>query len=122
LNGVGDVETIFVADGLVFTAGHDGFGVASVRTGKITRWMYSIEGTPTTFGSSGRIVYIGGGGRNGFSAVGGTARNNLAAIDTTTGRVTSWAPKFHRRYVFIQAIVPSGDSVLVLGEFVDSIG
>ena len=37
---------------------------------------------------SGSLVYVGGS----FSTIGGQARNNLAAIDTTTGLATSWDP------------------------------
>jgi hypothetical protein len=119
--GVGDVETILVARGVAFSAGHDGFGIVSARTGAISPWMDRVHGEATRFAVSGSTVYLGGNIRNSFSAVGPFARSNLAAIDLATGRVTPWAPK-PDVYVAVTALAPSGNEVLVGGGFSKTLG
>ncbi len=106
----------------MFTAGHDGFGVIDERTGSIVPWMSTVDGYASVFGGTGSIAYIGGDGRNRFTRVSGRSRNNLAAIDLRTGRLTGWVPKLGARYVAINAIVPSGQTVLVVCSCTDSIG
>lgn len=112
--GVGDVETILVAGGEVFSAGHDGFGVTSARTGALEAWASGIHGVGYRFGAFGTTAYIGGGGRNGFDSVSGQSRNNLAAIDLASGQLTGWAPDIDR-YVGVSSIAATRDEVLVGG-------
>jgi hypothetical protein len=119
--GVGDVETILVAHGAVFSAGHDGFGIVNARTGAIEPWMKRVQGVASRFAVSGGTVYLGGNVRNGFTGVAARARNNLAAVDLTTGRVTPWAPHVNV-YVGVTALAPSGDEVLVGGGFSKTLG
>jgi PQQ-like domain len=119
--GVGDVDTIFVSHGRVFTSGHDGFGVTDARSGRVYPWMYEIHGVARIFGGAGRIVYLGGDSRNSFDAVSGMSRHNLAAVDVLTGRFTKWGPNVAPE-VGIAGIVPSGDRVLVFCECVKSLG
>jgi PQQ-like domain len=119
--GVGDVETILVAHGVVFSAGHDGFGIVSARTGAISPWLKRVHGEAVRFAAAGSTVYLGGNVRNSFSAVGAHARHNLAAIDLATGRVTPWAPDVNV-YVVVAALAPSGNEVLVGGSFSKTLG
>lgn len=53
-----------------------------------------------------------------FYQAGGLARNNIAAIDATTGTATSWNPGAN---FCVNAIVPTGSTVYVGGSF-DNIG
>jgi hypothetical protein len=117
----GDVATIFVHRGEVLTAGHDGFDVTSAANGRVVRWMHELKGVASAFGTRGPIVYLGGDARNGFTAVAGRPRNNLAAINLVTHRFTPWAPNL-ARYVTVGKIVPSGGAVLVSGSFTTSLG
>ena len=68
------------------------------------------------FAASGSIVYLAGDIRNTFTKVAGMPRNNLAAVNVVTHRVTSWAPKVNR-YVGVVALAVSGNEVLVAGDF-----
>ena len=117
--GVGDVETILVAHGSVFSAGHDGFGIVSARTGAIQKWMREVHGSGYRFASFGSTVYLGGNIRNGFTGIGRQQRNNLAAIDLVHGRVLPWAPRLWR-YVAVGTMAADADEVLVGGDFFES--
>ena len=119
--GVGDVETIVVAHGNVFSAGHDGFGIVSARTGKLTGWMHKVAGVASRFAAVGDTVYLGGNVRNAFTAVGHQARNNVAAIDLAHGRIERWSPELPT-YVGIASIAADRQEVLLAGSFSDSLG
>ena len=121
VNAGGDLDVIFVAHGEVATAGYDSFGVFDARTGHRLSWTSRLGGFATTFGSDRRLLYLGGGLRNGFNSADGHPRHNLAAINLTTGRFTRWGPNL-ALFVTVGAIVPSGDQILVLGSFTNSIG
>jgi hypothetical protein len=85
---IGDVGTILVAGGRVFTAGHDGFGITNAVTGKADPLMAEAGGY--VFAANGRIAYLAGNCRNSFSSVEGEARNNLGADrprDRSCGRM-----------------------------------
>ena len=119
--GVGDVETILVDRGLVFSAGHDGFGIVSARTGAIAGWMRKVQGVASVFAAHGSIVYLGGNIRNSFGTIGGRVRNDLASIDLARGRVLPFAPRL-TPYVAVSAIAADRDEVLVGGDFFTSFG
>jgi hypothetical protein len=116
---VGDVETILVAHGEVLTAGHDGWGATSARTGRVLPWSYRIGAR--YFTASGDLVYLAGNCRNSFTAAAGMPRNNLAAINLAGNRFTGWAPDVNR-YTCVNAIAASADQVLVAGSFTRSLG
>jgi outer membrane protein assembly factor BamB len=118
-SGVGDVETILVAHGTVFSAGHDGFGITDERTGAIAPLMRSVKGA-YLFAASGSTAYFGGNLRNSLSAT-GKIGNNLAAVDLATGRVKPWAPDLDT-YVGVASIAASQTRVLVAGGFSKSLG
>jgi hypothetical protein len=90
--GVGDVETILASHGLLFTGGHDGFGIIDARTGALDRLMAPLAGVGYTFAAHGRRVYVAGNCRNTFTGVAGNRRNNLAAVDVVAHRWTDWGP------------------------------
>ena len=59
---------------------------------------------------SGSTIYAGGG----FNRIGGQARNNIAALDATTGAATSWNPHPNQG---IDALAVSGSTVYAGGYF-----
>lgn len=120
-SGVGDVETIVEAAGELMSAGHDGFGVTSAATGAIEPWMNTLSGVGYRFATYGHLAYVAGNCRNGFDAVGGKRRNNLAAFNLVTNTVTSWAPML-AKYVCVSAIGADKNDVLVAGDAVASLG
>lgn len=117
--GVGDVETIVVADGHLFTAGHDGFGITNARTGANENRRYGASGY--RFAASGHVAYLAGGCRNSFTEIQAQPRNNLASIDLSTGRVTSWAPNL-ATYTCVSALAATPTRVLVAGGFSKTLG
>ena len=98
------VTTLEVQGDSVFAAGFCGPGncrrsryIARFdrQTGRMQRWNVpagkpgdhdGFAGTYNALAASGRRLYVGGG----FQAIGGRPRENLAAVDTRTGRVTRW--------------------------------
>jgi hypothetical protein len=62
----------------------------------------------------GNRIYIGGE----FTAVDGVPRNNLAAIDRTTGALTSWNPGANRRVAALAAS-PDGSRIYAGGDFTE---
>jgi putative pyrroloquinoline-quinone binding quinoprotein len=119
LSVIGDVGTIMVAGGRVFTAGHDGFGITNALTGKADPLMAHAGGY--VFAASGGTAYLAGNCRNSFNAVEGKPRNNLAQIDLATGHATPWAPDL-APYVCTDSIAASPDQVLVGGFFGSTLG
>jgi hypothetical protein len=118
-NGVGDVETIVVVHGEVFSAGHDGFGITDERTGAIAPLMRTVT-SAYRFAGTGTTVYLGGNERNSLRVKGKTG-NNLAAVDLATGHVTPWAP-YLDTYVGVASIAASPTRVLVAGSFSKTLG
>jgi hypothetical protein len=62
---------------------------------------------------SGSTVYVGGV----FTSVGGQSRNNLAALDATTGLATSWDPNPNSSDFGTTALTVDGSNVYVSGDF-----
>jgi PQQ-like domain len=118
-SGVGDVETIVVAHGLVFSAGLDGFGITDERTGAIAPLMRKVL-SAYRFAASGSTVYLGGNIRTALR-VNGAVGNNLAAVDLATGRIKAWAPNLDT-YVGVASIAASATRVLVAGSFSKTLG
>ena len=67
---------------------------------------------------SGTTVYVGGR----FDSIGGQPRNNIAALDATTGSATAWNPNANGYgNIYVNSLAVSGTTVYVGGLF-DSIG
>jgi hypothetical protein len=91
-------------------------------TGDPTAWSPNpnVDGNPgaviTALAVSGATVYTGGW----FTAIGGEARNNLAALDRTTGGATAWNPRPNLDRAdgpTINALAVSGSTVYAGGTF-----
>ena len=86
-------------------------------TGLANEWNPNVGGAlpyVMTVVETGNTIYIGGS----FSSAGGQSRNNIAALDATTGLATSWNPNANNQ---VNAIAVSGGVVYVGGSF-SSIG
>jgi hypothetical protein len=68
------------------------------------------------YAARGNLVYVGGNLRDGSPG-----RNNLAAVNLTTGRLTGWGPSL-AKFVSVGTVAPSRGAVLVAGSFCRSIG
>jgi hypothetical protein len=94
-------------------------------TGNVTDWnpnvtisAYAGIGPVTALAISGSTVYVGGM----FSEVSAQPRNNLAAVDKTTGVPSSWNPSATiASGAWVKSLLVSGSTVYVGGRF-DSIG
>ncbi len=88
-----DGSTLY-AGGLFAGAGGEqrrGLAAIDAATGAITSWDPSVSGSTSIVNDLevvGNVVYAGGN----FTAVGGSTRNYIAAIDRTTGVATAWNP------------------------------
>jgi outer membrane protein assembly factor BamB len=116
-SGVGAVDSMVVAQGEVITAGHDSFAVTDARTGKTRAWTYTVRGgVPVRLALVGRTLYLAGDCREGFDAVSGKPRPNLAAVVLPEGRLSSWSPRVGPG-TCTDALAAAGDRVLVAGSF-----
>ena len=115
---VGDVETILIEHGEVLTAGRDGWGVSSARTGRDVSW--GDRSAARLFTSNGKIVCLAGDCRDG-AWVAGKTRHNFAAINVATGQFTDWSPNV-APFSCVQALAASSTQVLVAGTFTATLG
>jgi hypothetical protein len=84
-----------------------------VGTGLVQPWNPGVTGSGRTVHAlrpSGSLLYVGGS----FGQVAGTTRVHLAAIDTTTGAVSPWAPRPDNKVLNLLVI---GDAVVAGGSF-----
>jgi beta-propeller uncharacterized protein DUF5122 len=94
---------------------------ATVNTNNATAWdPNASSGAPpaiaivNTLALSGAAIYVGGT----FTSIGGQTRNNIAALDATSGQATAWNPNAGGA---VRALVVSGTSVAAGGNF-NSVG
>jgi hypothetical protein len=94
-----------------------GLGAISTGTSELLPWNLQTLGASgtgcgysTSFAAVENTVYVGGC----FASVGGVSRNNLAAIDATTGVILPWNPNANGQ---VTALVVEGGVVYVAGDF-----
>lgn len=94
-----------------------GLGAISNGTSELLPWNLQTVGATgagcgysTSFAAVENSVYVGGC----FASVGGVSRNNLAAIDATTGVILPWNPNANGQ---VTALVVEGGVVYVAGDF-----
>jgi hypothetical protein len=113
---VGDEIWSLAASGnSLFVAGHASGYRVDLRSGRV---LGLVRGRPTIVTAAGGRLYVGGDLRDVLAIHG---RNNLAAIDLATGRLTRFDPKL-TRFQVLGPIAVSGRHVMVLGTFLRSIG
>jgi hypothetical protein len=129
-NANDDVEAIAVSGSVVYLGGdfggmdsmnggdeRDGLAAVDATTGAVTSWNPGANEAVYALAVDGGTVYAAGA----FSRVGasgGEARNFIAAIDATTGAVTSWNPNANED---VYALALSGTNV-VAGGYFSSVG
>ena len=118
----GSVSALAINSGILYIGGvFSNFGgelrnnicAVDINTGNLTTWNPDV--TIDLFGVrsiviSGSVVYIGGD----FTQIGGITRNNVGAVDITTGLPTSWDPNADG---YVNALVISGSTVYAGGQF-----
>jgi hypothetical protein len=82
-----------------------------------TAWNPNPDRPVSALAVAGDTVYAGGS----FTTVGGQARNNLAALDATTGAATAWNPNVVGGvgpfgFSWVGALAVAGDTVYAAGE------
>jgi trimeric autotransporter adhesin len=96
----GAVSALAVGEGVVYAGGsfssiggqaRNCIAALDIATGQATSWNPDAGGTTPSVGTlavGNGVVYAGGG----FTSIGGQIRNDIAALDTTTGLATAWNP------------------------------
>jgi hypothetical protein len=87
----------------------------SASTGLATTWNPNANGDPATVYTlvvSDSTVYVGGY----FTEIGGQARNNVAALNTTDGTATAWNPSANDP---VMALLATGSTVYLGGIFTE---
>ena len=110
-----EIVSVAAYGNTLFVAGHGSGYRVSLRSGRV---LGSVRGRPISVAASGGILYLVG---NLYDRLNIPNRNNLAAMDLRTGRVIAFAPRL-TKFQSAGKIVVSGRHVLVMGEFVKSIG
>ncbi|MDP2587304.1 MAG: cell wall-binding repeat-containing protein [bacterium] len=112
----GEGSTVYIGGGFSSMGGSVRNSVAEVdaTTGLATAWdpdvTGGLSGEVYTVFVDGSTIYLGGD----FTDVGGSTRNNAAAVNDTTGAATSWDPDFDD---IVQRLTVSGSTVYVIGLF-----
>ncbi len=110
-------QTLYVGGNFTSIGGaaRNNLAALGITTGLATAWNPgpggSIHDAITSIELSGQTVYIGGS----FSSIGGQLRNNLAAVDATTGlAINNWNPAPND---YIVALAVSGQTLYAAGRF-----
>jgi hypothetical protein len=87
---------------------------ADATTGTATTWNPNTSGEVSALAVSGSTVYMGG-SFSGANSIGGSlTRNNVAAVDATTGTATAWDPNASG---VVHALAVLGSTVYIGGDF-----
>ena len=79
----------------------------------ISTFTPSVDGRVKAIAATNTTVYFGGS----FDSVNGVSRTRLAAVSATDGSLLSWSPTADDNIVSTMLINPSGDKVVVGGQF-----
>jgi predicted small secreted protein len=112
-------NTVYAGGNFISLGGQSRNNIAALdaSTGIPTSWNPNANGNATftppyvyALAVSGNTVYAGGS----FTSIGGQSRNNIAALDASTGNATSWDPNANN---IVSALAVSGNTVYVGGGF-----
>jgi hypothetical protein len=115
------VNTLAVSNGRVYAGLDIGNGdllALDAATGSPAASLPSANSAVTALAVGGGTIYFGGI----FMTVGGTARNEFAAVDATTGALKSWAPNDTYGQGWALAMAISGNTLFAGGSFTLSNG
>ncbi|QHT68061.1 T9SS type A sorting domain-containing protein [Rhodocytophaga rosea] len=112
-------DLLYVAGDFYYLADQQRINVAAIdtKTGAVTSWYPKIEYVAnrsiTGLGVSDNTVYISGN----FFTINGVDRKNIAAIDASTGELTSWYPNKEDYWIWVTKFVFSEDKIFTGGAF-----
>ncbi|MBP7551999.1 MAG: Ig-like domain-containing protein [Spirochaetes bacterium] len=118
-----DVSALAISGSAIYAGGkfttisgqsRNNIAAIDITTGLATDWNPNVDGDTnnnvSVLAVSGGNVYAGGF----FTSIGGQSRNNIAAIDITTGLATSWNPNANYG---VSSLTISGSNVYAGGSF-----
>lgn len=122
------VSALAVSGSLVYAGGYftniggqprNRIAALDATTGAVTAWDPNANGAVAVLAVSGSTVYAAASFISGFTSIGGQPRNEIAAIDATTGAVTAWNPHPDAPFGFarVEALTVSGSTVYAGGSF-----
>src|SRR5216684_6714304 len=113
-------DAVYAGGGFTSLGGQNRNLLAAVdpSTGRATDWNPNPEPGHeglqypiiSSLALSGSTIYVGGF----FASVGGQSRNNIAALDASSGLATDWSPNANQ---WVQSLAVSGDTVYAGGYF-----
>src|SRR5207244_2405398 len=116
--------TVYVAGDFTIIGGATRTRIAAIdaTTGLATGWdpdanneVHALAATGDPREAGGYLTRIGGTAANGRAAtIGGAARNNVAALDATTGLATGWNPNANGQ---VRTLAMSGSTIYAGGSF-----
>ena len=125
-NANGDVETLAVSGSTIYVGGYfttiggqprNYLAAVNATSGAATAWNPNVSDSAEpqycavwALAVSGSTIYVGGY----FTAIGGQARNYIAAVDATSGALTAWDPDANSS---VSALAVSGSTVFAGGYF-----
>ena len=109
-----NLTSLHAAGRLVLIGGPEGGGVFDGSTGKLVSKRTPLD-RASAIAVQGTTAYIGGD----FRTTNG--RDNLLAIDLRTGKLRKWFPRLANE-VAVGSLAPSGEKLLVGGQFCASLG
>lgn len=110
-----DESTVYIAGRFQMVGGEIRQKIAAINAadGSVTAWDPGVGGFDAVVWAlavSGSTIYVGGE----FTQIGGESRNNIAALDATTGLATAWDPDCNGT---VYGISVSGSTVYAGGGF-----
>ena len=113
-------STVYAGGDFTSIGGVDRNGIAALdAAGAVTAWnpdaiWGDYNGSISALAVSGSTVYAGGS----FDSIGGQARNDIAALDASSGLATAWDPEASAvGYATVNALAVSGSTVYAGGQF-----
>ncbi|HSC52943.1 MAG TPA: T9SS type A sorting domain-containing protein [Phnomibacter sp.] len=126
----GQVSALAVSGSSIYAGGNfvsiggqtrNGLAAFDATSGALSNWNPNLSGGTATANAiivNGSTVYFGGN----FITVGSTTRNRAAAVDASTGVLTSWNPDFGNGFVNAMALNSANSQMFLGGSFTQANG